>query len=137
MPVMDTDKRMAARTFILGHTDAMSCTVYRLDETDPEAEEEDLGDGKVLFNGQFQAPVEWDAEARDDFYGDADPGLFFNAFIESEAKPGSKAHFDVEIGDYIATLPGDGEVVMYYVYDAVEDESGRLCILIRDEEQPE
>ncbi len=136
MPVMDTDKRMAARAFILGHADALSCTVYRLDESDPEAEEEDLGDGKVLFAGQFTAPAEWDAEAHEDFFGDADPGLFFNAYIESEAKPGSKAHFSAEIGDYVAALPGLGEVVMYYVYDAVEDESGRLCVLIRDEEQP-
>ena len=137
MPVLDTDKRQAARAAILANPAAQGCTVYRLDETDPEAEEEDLGDGKVLFIGQFEAPQEWDAEARDDFYGDADPGLFFNAYIESEAKPGSKAHFSAEIGDYLAALPGLGEVVMYYVYDAVEDESGRLCVLIRDEEQPE
>lgn len=134
MPVMDSDKRQAARNAILANTDAQDCTLYRLDESDPEAEEEDLGDGKVLFIGQFEAPVEWDAEARDDFFGDADPGLFFNAYVESEAKPGSKAHFSAEIGDYLAATPGLGEVVMYYVYDAMEDENGRLCVLILDEE---
>src|SRR6218665_2156979 len=55
MPVMDSDKRQASRAAILANADAQDCTLYRLDESDPEAEEEDLGDGKVLFLGQFEA----------------------------------------------------------------------------------
>ncbi|MGH8352089.1 MAG: hypothetical protein ACRERY_00940 [Pseudomonas sp.] len=131
---IDPAKRLAARLAILSNEDAQDCTVYRPDENDPDAEEQDLGDAKILFTGAFQAPEEWDEEERDEFFGDADPGLFMTAFIECEAKPASAKFFAPEVGDYVAAMPGLGEVVMFYVHDYSEDENGRKCILIRDDE---
>lgn len=131
---VDPKTRMAARLEILTSADAQDCTVYRPDETDPDAEELDLGDAKVLFLGQFEPPAEWDAAERADFYADSAPELFMNALLECEAKPASAEYFTPEVGDYVATMPGLGEVVMYYVCDYSEDERGRLCVLLRDDE---
>ena len=39
------------------HPDALDCTLYRPDENDPDAEELELGDGHVLFEGAFEAPA--------------------------------------------------------------------------------
>jgi hypothetical protein len=134
MSQLDPQQLLAARQAILNHPDAQDCTVYRPDENDADAEERDLGDAKILFTGAFQPPQDWDAGQRDEFYGDSAPELFMTAAIECEAKPSSAAYFSAEIGDYVATMPGLGEVVMFYVHDWVENENGRSYVLIRDDE---
>ena len=134
MPPMDTEQQLAARLAILENPEAQDCTVYRADDQAPEAEEVDLGDAKVLFCGPFEAPADWDAAEREDYFGDSAPELFVNARIECEAKPGSKGHFTVDIGDYVAAQPGLGEVVMFYVHDYLEDDTGCTYVLLRDEE---
>jgi hypothetical protein len=134
MPPMDTEQQLAARLAILENPDAQDCTVYRADEQDPDAEEADLGDAKVLFCGPFEAPADWDAAEREEYFGDSAPELFVNARIECEAMPGAKSHFTVDIGDYVAAQPGLGEVVMFYVHDYLEDDSGCTYVLQRDEE---
>lgn len=131
---IDPQQRLAAREAILGNPEALECTLYRPDENDPDAEEEDLGDARILFTGAFQAPAEWDAEACEEFFGDDDPALFVTALIEAEAEPGSSAFFLPDVGDYVAVIPELGEVAMYYVHDWHEDESGRSCVLIRDDQ---
>jgi hypothetical protein len=134
---LDPVQRLASRLAILQHPDAQDCTLYRPDEFDANAEEEDLGDAKVLFLGAFQAPAEWDEDERAEFFGDDDPERFVSAFIESEAKPAAAAYFTAESGDYLACMQEDGRVQMYYLYDYFEDESGRKCVLIRDDEELE
>lgn len=134
MPYTDTEQRRAARLAILSHPHAQDCTVYRADEADDEAEELDLGDAKVLFTGVFQAPQEWDALECEAFFGDVAPELFFTADIACEAKPGSAGFFLPEVGDYVASMPGQGAVVMFYVQDYREDENGRSYVLMRDDE---
>jgi hypothetical protein len=134
MPSLDTEQQLAARQAVLQHPDAQDCTLYRADESDPDAEEQDLGDGKIVFCGPFEAPADWDAVEREEYFAGYAPDLFVTARIESEAKPGSKAYFTVDIGDYVATMPGLGEVIMYYVHDYLDDEDGCLFVLQRDEE---
>lgn len=131
---LDPERRLAARQAILRSEAAQECTVYRPDEHDPDAEEEDLGDAKILFGGPFQAPEAWDEEARAAFFDEADPELFVTASIECEAAPASRRFFAVEVGDYVAATLDTGEVVMFYVHDCREDEHGRRCVLIRDDE---
>jgi hypothetical protein len=130
MPTANPEHRLA----ILAHPDAQDCNVYRPDAKDPDAEEEDLGDGKIVFIGPFEAPAEWDALDREEFFADSDPALFFSARIACDAKPGSAQYFSVEPGDYVASMPGLGEVVMYFVCDFHEDAEGGRYILIRDDE---
>ena len=131
---LDPQRRLAARQAILGDGAAQDCTLYRPDERDPEAEEEDLGDAKILFTGPFQAPEDWDEQMRADYFDENDPALFVTALIECEAAPASRGFFTVEPGDYVAATLETGEVVMFYVYDCSEDEQGRRCVLIRDDE---
>jgi hypothetical protein len=132
---LDPVSRLASRLAILTHPDAQDCTFYRPDEFDEDAEEEDLGDAKVLFVGQFQVPAEWDADERAEFFGEDDPELFFSAFIECEAKPAEAEYFTAESGDYLACMQADGKVQMFYVYDYYEDAGGRKCVLISDDEE--
>ncbi len=127
-------KHPFSRTSILAHADALDCTIYRPDERDPDAEEEDLGDARILFAGPFEAPADWDAHEREAFFGDAQPEAFVNAFVECEAKPGSKAFFTVEIGDYVAVMETLDKVVMYFVQDRQEQEGTRRYVLVRDDE---
>lgn len=131
---LDPAKRLAARQTVLNHPDAQDCTIYRPDENDPDAEEEDLGDARILFTGPFQVPEEWDEEERAEFFGDDDPELFMTAFVECEAKPASARFFAPDVGDYVAVMSGPGEVQMFYVCDYSEDDNGRQCILIRDDQ---
>ncbi|MBM7059999.1 hypothetical protein JQX08_04710 [Pseudomonas sp. UL073] len=119
---------------ILNSGDAQNCTIYRPDENDPDAEETDMGDAVIVLTGPFEPPAEWDAAERDDFYADIDPALFHTGYIECEAEPGTAGFFSAEPGDYVAVMPGKGKVVMYYVYDFYEDDEGRDCVLIRDDE---
>ncbi|WP_152389793.1 hypothetical protein [Azotobacter salinestris] len=132
---LDPQRRLAARQAILGDGAAQDCTLYRPDERDPEAEEEDLGDAKILFTGPFQAPAEWDEQMRADYFDENDPALFVTALIECEAAPASRGFFTVEPGDYVAATLETGEVAMFYVYDCSEDEQGRRCVLVRDDEE--
>lgn len=131
---LDPQQRMAARVAILNHPDALDCTLYRADETDEDAEEEDLGDARILFIGAFQTPQVWsDADCAEYFDG-LDPALFVTAYIECEVPAASSAFFLPEIGDYVATMTADGVVEMYFVHDCNESADGTLCVLIRDEE---
>nr|WP_322940097.1 hypothetical protein [Pseudomonas sp. s4] len=123
------------RQEILNHPDALNCTVYRPDEQDPDAEEQDLGDGKVLITGAFEPPQDWDAHQREDYFGEEDPTHFVSAHIECLAKPATREFFMPESGDYVAVQSSLGDVVMYYVYDHEETEHGRHYVLIRDDEE--
>lgn len=131
---LDPEARAASRLAILNSDDAQNCSVYRPDENDPDAEEADMGDAVVVLTGPFEPPAEWDAAEREDYYADIDPALFHTGYIECEAEPGDAGFFIVEPGDYVAVLVGKGKVVMYYVYDCVEDDAGCDCVLIRDDE---
>ncbi|WP_090511092.1 hypothetical protein [Pseudomonas marincola] len=134
MQSLDPQQRLALHAAIIAHDDAQNCTVYRPDESDPDAEEEDLGDGKIILGGTYVPHAEWDQEALDDYYDDSDPSLFVTARIASDYKPGSADYFEVEPGDFVATLPAPGKVQMYFVYDYTEDAQGREYVLIRDDE---
>ncbi|NQD93804.1 hypothetical protein HP532_14225 [Pseudomonas sp. CrR25] len=134
MSPIDPQQHLAARQAVLNHPDAQDCTLYRPNDSDPDAEELDLGDAKVLLHGVFQAPADWDAHERAEFFGDSAPELFFSAAIECEARPLSAGFFTAEVGDYLAAMPGLGEVVMYYVHDCHEHVHGRTYVLIRDDE---
>ncbi len=131
---LDPVRRMAARQAILGHAQALDCTVYRSDDDDEDAEEEDLGDARILFVGPFQAPESWSETERAAFFDELDPQLFVTAFIECEAAAQSSAFFLADIGDYVATMTAVGQVEMFFVHDWHESDEGRLCVLVRDEE---
>ncbi|AEF21644.1 hypothetical protein [Pseudomonas fulva] len=121
------------RQHVLDAADALDCTVYRPDEDDLDAEEEDLGDAKVLFTGPFEPPQEWDAAEREDYFDGTDPALFVTALIACEAKPGSKAFFTPQAGDLLAAMNA-GKVEMYFVCERLDDENGSSYVLIRDDE---
>ncbi|PZW64503.1 hypothetical protein F471_04024 [Pseudomonas sp. URMO17WK12:I1] len=121
------------RQHVLDAADALDCTVYRPDEDDLDAEEEDLGDAKVLFTGPFEPPQEWDAAEREDYFDGTDPALFVTALIACEAKPGSKAFFTPQAGDLLAAMNA-GKVEMYFVCERLDDENGSSYVLIRDED---
>ena len=121
------------RQHVLDAADALDCTVYRPDEDDLDAEEEDLGDAKVLFTGPFEPPQEWDAAKREDYFDGTDPALFVTALIACEAKPGSKAFFTPQAGDLLAAM-NEGKVEMYFVCERLDDENGSSYVLIRDDE---
>ena len=126
--------RMAARQAILAHEQARDCSVYRADEDDEDAEEQDLGDARILFVGPFQAPDAWNEAERAAFFDELDPKLFVTAFIECGSPANSKAFFQPDLGDYVACMTSEGLVEMYFVHDWQEDDRGRLCVLVRDEE---
>lgn len=120
---------MTSPDSLLDHADAQDCTVYRPNERDPDAEELELGDARILFTGPFVVPAEWDAREREDYFDGCDEELFVTARLESEAGQGAQGHFVAEPGDYVAVV-ADGAVQMYYVYDLAD---GRY-VLIRDDE---
>ncbi|MCL7463373.1 hypothetical protein [Pseudomonas sp. NW5] len=130
---LDPQQRLAARQAILAAPEALDCSLYRADEGDEDAEEEDLGDARILFQGPFVAPREWDAAACAAYYDETDPALFCTALIECLADPQSRQFFTPEVGDYVAVVTAEGLVEMYYLYDWQEDDHGRRCVLIRDE----
>ena len=107
------------RQHVLDAADALDCTVYRPDEDDLDAEEEDLGDAKVLLTGPFEPPQEWDAAEREDYFDGTDPALFVTALIACEAKPGSKAFFAPQAGDLLAAMNA-GKVEMYFVCERLD-----------------
>lgn len=129
---LDPARRLAARQAILASEQALDCTVYRPDADDPDADEEDLGDARVLFSGPFEAPAGWSEEECEEYFDGADPAQFVCALIECEAAPASKGYFVADVGDYVAVMEV-GAVQMYYVHDYLEDHDGRSCVLIREE----
>ncbi|MNQ62396.1 hypothetical protein D3C85_767390 [compost metagenome] len=132
---LDPEKRLAARQAVLGHADALDCSLYRPDENDLDAEEEDLGDARILFTGPFQAPAEWSTQDREDYFGDIDPTAFVTARIECQADPASREFFLADAGDFVAVVATSGEVQMFYLYDCNEDEDGMHCVLVREDEE--
>lgn len=129
---LDPLARLQARQQLLADAQALECTLYRPDENDPDAEEEDLGDARILLAGVFVPPQDWSAQDCADFYDGEDPEGFFSARIECEAAPGSSRFFTVEPGDYVAVMQ-EGVVSMYFVCDSHEDDAGTHCILQHDE----
>lgn len=120
------------RQAILDNPSALDCTLYRPNPQDADAEELDLGDARVVIEGAFEAPQDWDALQREDYFDDEDPANFFRARIAPLAEPGSKGHFEAEAGDYLAAQPEPGVIQMYYLYEQWEDGS---YVLIREEEE--
>jgi hypothetical protein len=131
---LDPSRRLTARQAVLDSSAALECTLYRPDDNDPDAEEEELGDARILFTGAFQAPEAWSEAERADFFGEEDPEQFVTADIECTESPASPRFFTVEPGDYVAVME-NGVVVMYYLYDCQEDEQGLHGVLIRDEQE--
>ncbi|MFC5696604.1 hypothetical protein ACFPU0_13665 [Pseudomonas sp. GCM10022186] len=131
---LDPEKRLAARQAVLGHADALDCTLYRPDDNDLDAEEEDLGDARILFTGPFQVPAEWSAQEREDYFGDIDPASFVTALIECQGSPDSRDFFLADAGDFVAVVTATGEVQMFYLYDSNEDDDGLHCVLVREDE---
>ena len=131
---LDPSKRLASRRAILEDPRAQDCTLYRADEAEADAEEEELGDARIRFAGAFRAPDAWSAAERAEYFADEDPALFSCAHIECLAAVSTAAFFTPEVGDYVAVMSADGLVEMFFVHDYSEDEAGRLCVLIRDDE---
>lgn len=130
---VDPQRRLAARQAILADARAVGGCFYRTDDDTPD-EEVDLGDVKVLFLGPFQAPADWDAGEREAFFGEDDPAAFFEALVECEAEPGSKAFFLPEIGDFVALVPAPDKVEMYFLQDWRDEDDGCHCVLLRADE---
>ena len=114
---------------LASHPDAIDCTLFRQESQDPDADELELGDAHLLLLGAFEAPKDWDAREREDYFDGEDPQQFFSAQIERS----EGATFEVQVGDYLAAQPSPTEVVMYYIYDQQEDENGTYFVLIHDE----
>ena len=131
---LDPLRRLQARQAVLRHPQAQDCTLYRPDEDDYEAEEEELGDARVLFVGAFEPPSDWDEAERLAYFDDCDPALFFSAYVECAAAVGTAAFFMAEIGDHVASMTADGQVQMHFVHDCSESEQGLLCVLLRDDQ---
>lgn len=121
-----------ARSAILEHPAALTCTLYRPDERDPD-EELDLGDARIVIDGIFQPPAEWDAKEREDYFDGAPEEDFVTARIECEAEPGTRAYFLAEPGDYAAVVEASGQVAMFYVYDRLGDTPDGTYVLIRED----
>lgn len=121
-----------SRDELLAHPNALDCTIYRAHPTDPDGEEQDMGDARVVITGAFVAPAEWDAKERDDYFDGIPEEAFFTALFSSEAAPESSAHFTVEADDYAAVTQADGSIAMYYVCERTEDGS---YILLREEDE--
>lgn len=131
---VDPQQRLTARLSVLEHPAALDACLYRPDEQDPEAEELDLGDARVLLEGTFAAPAEWDADTREAYFDGSDPADFHAARIEVCARPGSRAFFQPQPGDYVALSLADGSVQMYYLYESLEQDDGLHVVLIREDD---
>jgi hypothetical protein len=131
---IDPQQRLEARNAVLANPTVMECCLYRPDEDDPEAEELDLGDARVLIRGIFQPPVEWDADTLEDYLDGSAPADFFDALLEPIAAPGNRQHFQPCPGDYLAVSQADGRIQMYYLYECLEQDDGLHAVLIREDE---
>ena len=125
-----------SRAAILENPEALECTLYRPDEYDEEAEEQDLGDARIIISGPFKAPAEWDAKDRDDYFDGTAPEAFVVARIACQAAPDSGVYFTAVPGDYAAVTESPGQVSMFYVWDCLNDAEGQY-VLIREEEDDE
>lgn len=123
-----------SRETILAHPDALECTIYRAHETDPDGEERDMGDARVVITGPFEAPQEWDAKERADYFDGMPEDAFFTALFASEAGADSKGYFSVEADDYAAVTEPDGTIAMFYVCERLEDGT---YVLLREENDAE
>ncbi|MCQ4242342.1 hypothetical protein [Stutzerimonas stutzeri] len=121
-----------SRDTILAHPDALNCTIYRAHATDPDGEEQDMGDARIVITGTFEPPIEWDAKERADYFDGMPPEAFFTALFASEAEADSKGYFTVEADDYAAVTDKDGNVAMYYVCERGEDDT---YVLLREEDE--
>lgn len=120
------------RRFILSAPQAMDCSLYRADEEDSDAEEQDLGDAKLLLLGPFQPQEDWSATQLEEFFDGSPAQAFFNGQIACLAEPGSKGFFEPQAGDYLACTSELGAVQMYYIYQQQDD---GLYVLIREDEE--
>lgn len=123
-----------SRESILAHPNALDCTIYRAHETDPEGEEQDMGDARVVITGQFEPPQEWDAKERADYFDGMPEDAFFTAIFASEAGSDSKGYFSVEADDYAAVTMADGSIAMFYVCERLDDGT---YVLLREEDDDE
>ena len=123
-----------SRETILTHPDALDCTIYRANETDPDGEERDMGDARVVITGQFEAPQEWDAKQRADYFDGMPEDAFFTALFASEPGSDSKGYFTVEADDYAAVTEPDGTIAMFYVCERLDDGT---YVLLREEDDEE
>lgn len=129
----DPAERLQARLAVLNDPQALTATVYRAEDDDPDAEEQDLGEAKVLFQGPFSLPAHWTTLEKDEYLDGAELKDFYLALIECEAKPSAKDFFVADIGDYLAVVDETtGQIRMYFVHDYEEDNQGRRCVLIED-----
>ena len=131
---VDPQRRLQARRELLAQAESLDCCLYRPDEDDPDAEELDLGDARVLLQGPFQPPADWDEATCAEYFDDTDPADFFAARLEPCAAPGQRGHFRPQPGDYVAVSQADGRVQMYYLYECLELDDGLHCVLIRESE---
>lgn len=131
---LDPHRRLQARQQLLQSAEALEATLYRPDHEDADAEEEELGEARLLLDGQFQPPADWDAATCAEYYDGEDPATFFSARVECCAQPGSRDFFHPEPGDLLAVTASDGHIQMYYLYEALEDDAGWQCVLIREDE---
>lgn len=90
---LDPQARFAARQAVLDDAAALDATLYRADEEDEDAEEEDLGDARVLIEGPFVIPADWSEADREAYFDGSDPALFVQARIECLAPASSRQHF--------------------------------------------
>ena len=130
MPATQTPSRDS----ILADPEALNCTIYRAHETDPDGEERDMGDARVIITGQFEPPREWDAKARADYFDGMPEDAFFTAVFASEHGSDSKGFFTVEADDYAAVTEQDGSISMFYVGERLDDDS---YVLLREEDDEE
>ncbi len=118
-----------ARDTLLDPTRSCDCTLYR-EADNPNDEELDLGDGRVLLLGPHALPAEWDAQRRARYCDDAEPEALFQAWIE----PLREGAFQPRIGDFLAVTTAAGEVQMYSLHDLPEGTEGPWVLLREDEE---
>jgi len=111
-----------SRDQLLQHPDALDCTLYRA-ARDPNAEEDDLGDGRILLLGSVEPIAPEDDEQE-----------LFSAWVEPLAEASARAHFSVREDDFLAVTEADGRVQMYYVQTA---EPGEPCVLVREDDELE
>ncbi len=122
------------RDSILADSNALNCTIYRAHESDPDGEEQDMGDARVVITGNFEAPAEWDAKERADYFDGMPEEAFFTAVFASEAGADSKGYFTVEADDYAAVTEQDGTISMFYVCERL---AGDTYVLLREEDDGE
>lgn len=120
------------RAALLAHPDALDCVVFRPDPTDAD-EEQELGDGRILLAGPFEAPADWDADEREAYFGDGDEAHFIKAYVEPEAETGQSNHYTVTPGDYLGVTGKDGHITMYFVHEQLV-ETNALFVLERMDE---